>query len=99
MYFIELGDDVFMVECIGVNCLGNNWFYIDCVIGGDGDFELFEDFVCLEECRGSYKYCCGVDLGKYELMIGCDNIVCLLEWFYMKCVGLKIVFCKNIYIK
>lgn len=39
MYFIELGDDVFMVECIGVNCLGNNWFYIDCVIGGDGDFE------------------------------------------------------------
>lgn len=39
LYFIELGDDVFMVECIGVNCLGNNWFYIDCVIGGDGDFE------------------------------------------------------------
>eukprot|EP00105_Crassostrea_gigas_P043801 XP_019927949.1 PREDICTED: uncharacterized protein LOC105340967 [Crassostrea gigas] len=85
----ELGDDVPMVECTGANCPGNNWFHIDCVTGGDGDFEQSEDFACSEECRGSYKYCCGVDLGKHEPMIGCDNTACPLEWFHMKCVGLK----------
>lgn len=88
-YFTDLGDDVPMVECTGANCPGNNWFHIDCVTGGDGDFEQSEDFACSEECRRSYKYCCGVDMGKHEAMIGCDNTACPLEWFHMKCVGLK----------
>lgn len=97
-YFTELGDDVPMVECTGANCPGNNWFHIlvYCVIGSDGDFEQSEDFACSEECRSIYKYCCGLDLGKHEPMIGCDNTACLLEWFHMKCVGLKTAPRKNI---
>lgn len=90
-YFTDLGDDVPMVKCTGANCPGNNWFHIDCVTGGDEDFEQSEDFACSDECRRSYKYmyCCGVDMGKHEAMIGCDNTACPLEWFHMKCVGLK----------
>lgn len=49
----------------------------------------------LEECRRSYIYCCGVDLGKHEPMIACDNTACPLEWFQMKCVGLKTVPVRN----
>ncbi|XP_062602465.1 uncharacterized protein LOC134264190 [Saccostrea cucullata] len=84
----DLGDDAPMVECTGMHCPGKNWFHVDCITGGQGDVDIPDDFACSEECRRSYKFCCGVDLGRREPMIACDNPGCPVEWFHMKCIGL-----------
>ena len=80
-----------MIECSGYRCPGNNWFHLECLDMTEDDVPD-DDFYCTPACerRKAYKYCCNVDLGPSEPMIGCDNESCEKgEWFHLKCINMQ----------